>query len=88
MRPLKGSPSIPKTLPLTGEKPKHGTFAFGTNTIERAMHDPSPLAKHFTNFKHDFSEPMQIPNVVRGTHWHGMRKKARVGQPMNGELDE
>jgi len=52
------------------------------------MHDPSPLAKHFTNFKHDFSEPMQIPNVVRGTHWHGMRKKARVGQPMNGELDE
>jgi hypothetical protein len=72
--------------PVSGnQKRNHGSFAFGTNTVERAMMNPSPMTRHFTNFKHDFTDPVDLGNVVCGDGAQDNRKFKDAGPLRGGE---
>jgi hypothetical protein len=62
--PLKGEPTRPKKAPVTGGPTRfvnREIRQLSPTTFERIRTNPSPLAKRFTKFRQDFSNPIAIP---------------------------
>lgn len=88
MARLRGEPTPPPENPEKGKKLRWAHQQFGTspNVLERAIEDPAPLAKHFTNFKHDFDKP-QVPTVIRGGRVGGNGRR-RLNVKLPADRDE
>lgn len=89
-RHLKGHPSVPKQAPVSGPRPRdyHPAFRLSNITIERACSDPSPMAKHFTDFTHDFRDLHAIPkNLIHPgrRRQDGRKSVGRVKLPKDSE---
>lgn len=83
--PLKGDPSRPKKAALFGGPTRFANrevMRLSPTTVERIRTNPSPLAKRFTKFRQDFSNPIAIPkNLIHpGRKLQDQRFHLDVGQ--------
>ena len=77
---VKGT-STPKMSPEYGPRTGHQTLRLSPTTVERARTDPNDLVCRNTNFRQNFTDPVKIPNVIKGTSASpGGRKRISVGQ--------